>query len=254
MLLDSGGSRSSSYRARNVDDSGLAHLRHSLRLAPSMLMAMLTAYLDESGTHDGARAVAIGCYVASLDRWERFSGQWLDVLRDEGIEPPFHMVDFSHGVDRYAPWRDDVVKRARVIARPAVSLRRFYACGRVVEAARRSGTTSRHSGTTIATSRLIRTSLAFDSSPSGSCSAFGGGSHSVRIVIEQGHALMGTAIGQFYFDREYQAGWECLEGMDQETRRRFPRCKERTCLPMRATSSARKPCGARAIRIRCGGR
>ena len=184
-------------------------------------MAMLTAYLDESGTHDGARAVAIGCYVASLDRWERFSGQWLDVLRDEGIEPPFHMVDFSHGVDRYAPWRDDVVKRARVIARLGSLLRRFYACGRVVEAApfrdhiatfwndhRNEPLDPYVFGIRLVTEWIVQ--------------RFGGGSHSVRIVIEQGHALMGTAIGQFYFDREYQAGWECLEGMDQGDKKKIP--------------------------------
>jgi hypothetical protein len=48
----------------------------------------LAIYVDETGTHDptgkqqGAAILAVGGYIAWRDDWQKFSGEWEQVLCD----------------------------------------------------------------------------------------------------------------------------------------------------------------------------
>lgn len=64
---------------------------------------MLSAYLDESGTHKGSRICAMGCLVASPAQWERLSRAWLKVLDAVGV-PDFHATDCANGAQAFKGW------------------------------------------------------------------------------------------------------------------------------------------------------
>ena len=57
-------------------------------------MAILKAYLDDSGDPDGGHNfLTVGGYVATVDYWEYFEKQWTEIL-DEFRVPYFHMKEF----------------------------------------------------------------------------------------------------------------------------------------------------------------
>ena len=67
-------------------------------------MAVLyTAYLDESGTHEGSEIVSVAGFVAAALDWERLSADWQTTLADYGLEY-FHMADFESRQGPYAAW------------------------------------------------------------------------------------------------------------------------------------------------------
>jgi hypothetical protein len=77
-------------------------------------MAMFTAYFDASGHPDdvGSRPVLfVSGFVTTVDRWAKFETHWLALLREFGIEPPFHTTDFQSCKGQYASWRDDWDRR-----------------------------------------------------------------------------------------------------------------------------------------------
>lgn len=55
-------------------------------------MAMLTAYMDESRTDEGKPYPVIGGYIAPVEEWLAFSGEWKAVLSDAGLTG-FHAAD-----------------------------------------------------------------------------------------------------------------------------------------------------------------
>lgn len=66
-------------------------------------MQLYQVNLDESGTHRGSRAVAVGGFVSTATRWERFAQEWQDALRAWGLRY-FHMTDFESRHGPYASW------------------------------------------------------------------------------------------------------------------------------------------------------
>jgi len=92
-------------------------------------MAMITVYVDDSGTHDPAKVAAAACCLSSVSDWRRFERAWLAVGKEEGFKH-FHMSEFaacrSEGwcrdckkgetFERDHPWREwSMTKRKRVI-------------------------------------------------------------------------------------------------------------------------------------------
>lgn len=65
-----------------------------------------TAYIDESGTHEGSPAVVLAGYVSTADRWEAFDHQWKAALSKYGIEF-FHMADFAQGQEQFRGWSEN---------------------------------------------------------------------------------------------------------------------------------------------------
>lgn len=72
--------------------------------APGRLMAVLKAYLDDSGDpkDPAASFVTIGGYVAEADSWAYFEELWAKALAEAGV-PYFHMKEFG---DRNGLYRD----------------------------------------------------------------------------------------------------------------------------------------------------
>ena len=46
---------------------------------------LYNAYLDESGTHAGSRAVVVAGFVSNVSKWEAFSEQWSAALNEWGV-------------------------------------------------------------------------------------------------------------------------------------------------------------------------
>jgi hypothetical protein len=61
-----------------------------------MRVAMLEAYFDESGSHDGSPVLCVAGYVFEKDRCLALDLSWKAVLERFGL-PYFHMVDCAHG-------------------------------------------------------------------------------------------------------------------------------------------------------------
>jgi len=62
------------------------HLWRSLvfKNAQNSLFAMLTVYLDESGTDGKSPIVMVGGYVSTVARWEQFAIDWDKFVKQEG--------------------------------------------------------------------------------------------------------------------------------------------------------------------------
>jgi len=70
---------------------------------------MLSAYFDDSGTHDGSAVVVMGGLIGSEAQWSAFETRWRARLQDpvEGMRPPlrqFHMYDCQHSLDEFEGW------------------------------------------------------------------------------------------------------------------------------------------------------
>jgi hypothetical protein len=80
--------------------------------ASSKVFAMLMAYMDDSGTHNGAHNCVVGGYWGYVSEWRRFEKGWKAALTAEGVEE-FHAKEFwqripgEGRVGQYASWSDE---------------------------------------------------------------------------------------------------------------------------------------------------
>jgi len=74
----------------------------------------LTAYFDESGTHEGSEAVALAGWLSTDERWRRFEAEWREALSDFGVDM-FHMNKFANGAPPFKGWPEK--KRQARLAR-----------------------------------------------------------------------------------------------------------------------------------------
>lgn len=89
-------------------------LASSLCLQERNLMAMMTVYFDDSGTHTQSDIAIAACSVSDVMRWEFFESEWNAVLDETGIrEPGFHMAEFVARQSPFDRWNDE--KRDRVL-------------------------------------------------------------------------------------------------------------------------------------------
>lgn len=63
-------------------------------------MAILEAYFDESGSHDGSPVLCVAGYLFEKDRCRLLDLAWKDALDRFGL-PYFHMVDCAHGIEPF---------------------------------------------------------------------------------------------------------------------------------------------------------
>ncbi|MEA2561405.1 MAG: hypothetical protein QOH06_2909 [Acidobacteriota bacterium] len=63
----------------------------------------LHAYMDESGTHRGSKALCVAGYISSPERWVAFEREWYEALYDFDIGY-FHMTDFAVKAPPYDTW------------------------------------------------------------------------------------------------------------------------------------------------------
>jgi hypothetical protein len=66
---------------------------------------IITAYMDESGTHKAAPMLIVAGYVARLGQWIRFNKKWAKLLRDNGLTY-HHTVEMMNRRGSYARWHE----------------------------------------------------------------------------------------------------------------------------------------------------
>ena len=68
----------------------------------------MTAYLDESGTHDGSRLTVMAGWVGYADRWREFDRRWNALLRRplpyRGSITHIHGKDLRQGSKQFRGW------------------------------------------------------------------------------------------------------------------------------------------------------
>ena len=64
---------------------------------------MLIAHIDESGTHDKAKSIAVGGLVARASAWSKFSKAWGKVLKDAGASY-YHAAELESLKGEYRHW------------------------------------------------------------------------------------------------------------------------------------------------------
>ncbi|MFZ0888690.1 MAG: DUF3800 domain-containing protein [Candidatus Binataceae bacterium] len=75
----------------------------------SPVVAVIIAFLDDSGSHDerglepGSRVVATAGFVMLGERRPAFERDWSTILREFGVHE-FHMKDFAHGHGEFQGW------------------------------------------------------------------------------------------------------------------------------------------------------
>jgi hypothetical protein len=69
------------------------------------LVATLTAYFDESGTHAGSPAVSVAGYLSTPEQWIKFEAEWRHALADLGLDT-FHMNQFANRAGPYRAWSE----------------------------------------------------------------------------------------------------------------------------------------------------
>jgi len=108
----------------------IAHALHPEGIDGKVLF-MFTAYLDDSGTHDGSLNVTVGGFVADVEQWHHFEREWAELLADYGLdETPgyFHMVDYeARNHPTYGTWSKE--KRIEFMRRLTGIIRRRVSAG-----------------------------------------------------------------------------------------------------------------------------
>src|SRR6266542_5982437 len=69
-------------------------------------MAMLWAYMDESGTDSLGRVSAVAGYIATEDDWVKFSRQWAALLQEYSVSE-FHMMFLDKLKGEFSGWDRD---------------------------------------------------------------------------------------------------------------------------------------------------
>ncbi len=77
-------------------------------------MAIVSAYFDDSGTHDDSLAVVVAGYLLSTEKSAGFTREWGDLLVEAGLTH-WHQVNFAHSVREYAGWMEE--KRVKFMRR-----------------------------------------------------------------------------------------------------------------------------------------
>jgi len=90
--------------------------------AAASLIAMFTAYFDDSGTDKNSDIAVAACYISAKRGWDEFVDAWDKVRWEEGFGTvPFHMAEFvappEQGHEPWCHW--DKTKKDRVFAKLA---------------------------------------------------------------------------------------------------------------------------------------
>jgi len=67
---------------------------------------MIICYMDESGTHEASKAVAVGGYLARWEQWKKFRRRWNRLLQKYEVAD-FHMKNIAHFRREFEGWKED---------------------------------------------------------------------------------------------------------------------------------------------------
>jgi hypothetical protein len=72
----------------------------------------LTGYFDESGSDAGNEYYIVAGFVSTVEKWDRFDGDWKAVLRQFKVSS-FHAHEFDNGRRGFGPYKDWDEERRR---------------------------------------------------------------------------------------------------------------------------------------------
>jgi Protein of unknown function (DUF3800) len=92
----------------DLDGSFVGRLSQSLypRTPCGRLFVILTAYYDESGTHEGSPATVLAGFVGTTNDWVDFEIEWSKVLRKYGLTH-VRAKQLFHGQGQFKRWSDE---------------------------------------------------------------------------------------------------------------------------------------------------
>jgi len=108
----------------------IEELAESFGIKHTDLMAMITVYFDDSGTHAESEIAVAACLVSNVERWgERgFAKEWAEILDCAGIRNEgFHMAEFEARRKPYDTWDED--KRGKVFTSLTDVIKKYAMCG-----------------------------------------------------------------------------------------------------------------------------
>jgi hypothetical protein len=79
----------------------------------NVVLAMVTAYLDESENSD---CCVVAGVIATAGRWDSFQSEWGRFLKKYGVSA-LHMKDFAHSNKEFKSWKGDTAKRDEFLRR-----------------------------------------------------------------------------------------------------------------------------------------
>ena len=101
-----------------------------IRRRPRGARHRIVGYLDESGTHAQARAVAVAGYLARWEDWQKFRKGWRRLLRRYEVSD-FHMKDAAHFRNDFENWEPS--RRDKFLSDAAQMIKRHtlvaFGCG-----------------------------------------------------------------------------------------------------------------------------
>jgi hypothetical protein len=74
-----------------------------LEIADGALMPMLTAFLDDSGTHPKSEVAVVAGFISSKLLWDGFRKEWRRTLRKHGVDS-FHATDLENSKKQFIGW------------------------------------------------------------------------------------------------------------------------------------------------------
>src|SRR5271165_3611257 len=94
--------------------SATEHLALSLLRGYAGRIAMLTVYLDASGSRHESEIVTLAGFLSEVEQWMKFEEEWQYFLDRFGI-PYLHMREFAFFKGPYAFLRGDEQKRREIL-------------------------------------------------------------------------------------------------------------------------------------------
>jgi hypothetical protein len=108
------------------------HMGAALFLSKASLVAVLTAYLDESYNQHTPKnpndplCYTVGCWLSSFEQWKKFNKEWRREIGNARIDW-FHMSEYESRLNEYEDWSN--VKRIGVLKRLHRIIKDHTLCG-----------------------------------------------------------------------------------------------------------------------------
>jgi hypothetical protein len=116
----------------NLVNDSFSHLSQAVfASAPSDLFAMLTAYLDDSGTSPSNDVLVVAGYVGTVLQWKRFEKKRASLLSDHKVKI-MHRADLENFKNEFENWNPD--KRTKFVVRAQSIIRQhtYTAVGHLI--------------------------------------------------------------------------------------------------------------------------
>jgi hypothetical protein len=121
ILPNAKGSEQGRCSSAPTDYDAFEHLRRSLFLPDSALMAMFTIYCDASGGDPQQTVFTVGGVIAKIAQWDMFNKVWPKILAT-GPRPEYHATDVEDS-ERLWGWTKKHKQQFQTAAYSTVKLR-----------------------------------------------------------------------------------------------------------------------------------